>query len=108
MLPTLKEILAISPLSKGRTKVCLSLLAAQGIVSQSDADAILDGLQKIGREIDEDEMAAGRIREIPVPLNLFRVAGNQCDSSAVSHFRFLSVTRPMSNLGTNRHSQCFQ
>ena len=28
--PTLKEIQAISPLKSGRTKVCLSLLAASG------------------------------------------------------------------------------
>jgi ATP-dependent DNA helicase RecQ len=32
--PTLKEILAVSPLKPSRTKVCLSLLAGQGIVER--------------------------------------------------------------------------
>jgi ATP-dependent DNA helicase RecQ len=36
--PTLKAIEAISPLKKGRTKVCLTLLAAQGIVERCRGD----------------------------------------------------------------------
>jgi ATP-dependent DNA helicase RecQ len=36
--PTLKEIQAISPLKKGRTKVCLSLLAGRGIVERRRGD----------------------------------------------------------------------
>jgi ATP-dependent DNA helicase RecQ len=36
--PTLKEIQAISPLKKGRTKVCLSLLAGRGIIERCQGD----------------------------------------------------------------------
>jgi ATP-dependent DNA helicase RecQ len=38
MPPTLKEIQAISPLKDSRTKVCLSLLAGQGIVERCPGD----------------------------------------------------------------------
>jgi ATP-dependent DNA helicase RecQ len=37
-LPTLKEVQAISPLKKGRTKVCLSLLTGQGIAQRCRDD----------------------------------------------------------------------
>src|SRR4051812_14677997 len=47
----------------------VEMLAAQGIVSQSDADAILDGLQKIGREIDEDRFMFRRELE-DIHLNI--------------------------------------
>jgi hypothetical protein len=36
--PTLKEILAASPLKPSRTKVCLSLLAGQGIIERCRGD----------------------------------------------------------------------
>ena len=36
--PTLKEIQAVSPLKNGRTKVCLTLMAGQGIVERGRGD----------------------------------------------------------------------
>jgi ATP-dependent DNA helicase RecQ len=37
-LPTLKEVQTVSPLKPGRTKVCLTLLAGQGIVERRPGD----------------------------------------------------------------------